>query len=274
MDTARSCTLEALADSAALLAGDLPTRPAVPADIRDKEPHDYVTDLDLRVERAIADRIRASFPADAIAGEEIFDAPDTVRRWIVDPVDGTRNLVAGRPDIAVCIGLYEGRRGLVGGIGLPCRGLALLASADRPGATLHAGDAAVPLARLGAGPLDRALVGLPGALQPGHGAATIRALAGELAGRVEGLRISGALGYDLALIALGELDARVSLAAKPVDVAAGVVIIEQLGGVVTDVEGRRYQLGRRGLIAARSPEIHAGVLEALQRARSTGASAG
>ncbi len=274
MDAARTCTLDALAVAADLLAGDLPTRPAVPADIRDKDPHDYVTDLDLRVERAIADCIHARFATDAIAGEELFDAPDTVRRWIVDPVDGTRNLLAGRPEIAVCIGLYEGSLGKVGGIGLPCRGLDLIASVDRPGATLHAGGRALPLASLGMGALDRALVGLPGALQPGHGAATIRALSGELEGMVEGLRISGALGYDLALIALGELDARVSLGAKPVDVAAGIIIVEQLGGVVTDIEGRPYRVGSRGLVAARSPEIHAGVLAALQRSSSASGTTG
>lgn len=259
-----ACAEEALDAAQALIAGPVPTRPRAAAGVRWKQPHDYVTDLDVQVEHAIAAVIHAHFPGHRIAGEERYRADgDAGPVWHVDPIDGTRNLVAVRPEVAVCLGLYIDGVPTLGAIGLPCRGLQLIGQPDG-GVQLRFDGGRQPLPPLGEGALDRALVGLPGALQPGHGAETVRAVMARLDGQVEGLRISGALGYDLACIALGELDARLSLAAKPVDVAAGVPLIHALGGIVTDLDGAPYRLGSRGFLAARSAEIHAGVAAALQ----------
>lgn len=264
MPSALAVALSAL-DAALPLLGGLPgTRPPAPSGVRWKEAHDYVTDLDLQVEEALARHILAAFPQDRIAGEELHFAQGSQGGvWHLDPIDGTRNLVARRCEVAVSIARYLDGAPEAAVLALPWRGLTLSAEARHPGATCN-GEALPPL---GEGEASRALLGLPGALQPGHGAPVVRELLARLEGVVEGVRVTAALGYDLGLIALGELDARLSLAAKPVDVAAGAFLVQQLGGVVTDLRGRPYVLGSPGILAARSPEIHAAVLGALQAAQ-------
>lgn len=249
----------------ALLAGPLPTRPPRPDGVRDKEPHDYVTALDLACERAIAATLRAAFPGDAIAGEEEERAAAGARRvWHVDPVDGTRNLVAGRPEVAVSVALYEDDTPVVGVIGLPYRGLCLSASGE--GAWLRGapGGPLDPLPPLSPPPARRILVGLPGELRVADQAQAVARLYAALVGRVEGIRVSGALGYDLATVALGELHARASLGAKPMDVAAGVLLVQRLGGIVTDATGAPYRLGSPGVVVGADAASHALLLEALR----------
>lgn len=264
MPDALATALRALDHAMPLLRGAWTTRPPAPAGVRWKTPHDYVTDLDLQVERRIAETVLADFPADRVAGEELYFAQGVQGGvWHVDPIDGTRNLVARRCEVAVSIARYVDNQPDAAVLALPYRDLVLSAAVDRPGVLL--GEQ--PLPPLGEGEPSLALLGLPGALQPGHGAPLFRRLLADLAETVEGVRVTGALGYDLALIALGELDARISLAAKPMDVAAGAFLVAHLGGVVTDLDGAPYQLGSQGIIAARSPEIHAVVSAALARVR-------
>src|SRR5262245_66242598 len=82
-------------------------------DIRQKGPQDFVTVADGAAEKLIADRLRVAFPADGFLGEETAGTDrsrDTDALWIVDPIDGTSNYIAGRPDWCVSIGfLCEGR---------------------------------------------------------------------------------------------------------------------------------------------------------------------
>ncbi|MCK6507100.1 inositol monophosphatase [Myxococcota bacterium] len=258
---------QAVDQAMALLAGPLPTRPPRPDGVRDKEPHDYVTALDLACERTIAATLRAAFPGDAIAGEEEERAAQGARRvWHVDPVDGTRNLVAGRPEVAVSVALYVDDAPVVGVIGLPYRGLCLSASDE--GAWLRGapGQAPVPLPPLAPPPPRRTLVGLPGELRVADEARAIARLYGALVGRVEGIRVTGALGYDLATVALGELHARASLGAKPMDVAAGVLLVRRLGGVATDTTGAAYRLGSPGVVVGADAAAHALLLDAVRAA--------
>ncbi|NOY26642.1 MAG: inositol monophosphatase [Oligoflexia bacterium] len=255
---------QAAAGAAALLAGPLPGKPPRPDGVRFKAPHDYVTALDLACERSIAATIRAAFPSDAIAGEEEERAAAGASRvWHVDPVDGTRNLVAGRPEIAVSIGLYQDGLPVVAVLSLPYRGLVLSASAD--GVWLNDKPLPAPVIP----PARQALIGLPGELRVESDARAFGRMYSHLVGRVEGIRVSGALAYDLATVALGELHGRASLAAKDVDVAAGALIVARLGGVVTDTAGHPYRLGSPGIVVALSPQIHDIVMSSLDAAQAS-----
>lgn len=241
-----------------LLAGPLPGKPPTPLGVRTKAPHDYVTDLDLACEREIARTIRAAFPDDAILGEEEERArADAPRLWVVDPVDGTRNLVGGRPDVAVSVAFALEGRLCAAALGLPYRGLLL--SADTQGAWLGA----EPLPRLVDPPEGKGLIGITGELRAASQAQQAARLFGYLVGRAEGVRISGALAYDLATLALGELHGRYSFGGSPWDIAAGALLIERLGGVVTDPQGRPWTPGGTGVIAASGPRAHALLVQAL-----------
>ena len=71
--------------------------------------NDLVSDVDLASERLIADGLRAAFPADGVLAEEGANSAGTSgRRWIVDPLDGTRNYVTGAGPWSVCIALQVG----------------------------------------------------------------------------------------------------------------------------------------------------------------------
>jgi myo-inositol-1(or 4)-monophosphatase len=97
--------------------------------------------------------------------------------------------------------------------------------------------------------------------QAGQGPALAR-LFTRLSTVVEGIRISGAIAYDLAAMALGEVHGRVSFAPKPVDVAAALSIVAAISGIATDLDGRPYTLDAGPIVVGASAEIHAALLEA------------
>jgi histidinol-phosphatase len=83
-----------------------------------------VTEADTAVERTLRERLAATRPADAIVGEEFgaSDTPENGRRWIVDPIDGTKNYVRGIPVWATLLALQEGDRGSVSVVSAPALG--------------------------------------------------------------------------------------------------------------------------------------------------------
>lgn len=251
----RAAALAAIERAAELLRAPVGYAPR-PAEVDTKAPHDYVTDLDVRVETAVAEVIEARLPGHGVAGEERHRPdPAAVDVWHVDPVDGTRNLVSGRPDIAVSLGWYHRGVARLGAVYLPSRRLTLLADEEVVQAN---GE---PLSPSEVPPPDRALVALTGNVPAARAEATTR-LFGGLLHRFEGVRISGALAVDLAMMALGELDARVSLGPKPVDIAAGAYLVQRLGGVVTDARGRPFDVYADSIVAGRDAATHAAALEA------------
>lgn len=250
--------LQAIEAGASLLVGDTPSKPAGYGRVTAKALSDYQTDLDVEVENRITEVIRLHFPAHGIYGEELLaEAPETDCIWYVDPIDGTRNFVSGRPDIAVSVALYQGGRPVLGVISLPCRGLQLAAQAGIPGLLLN--DRRVNPVFPDPG-LEGALVGVPGDVRKERHLARLKEIVGGLVDTVEGFRVSGALAYDLASMALGEMDARFSLSPKAVDCAAGVFLVSHLGGTVTDMNGRPWSPASPDLLATMSPALHQRIL--------------
>lgn len=233
-------------------------KPPRPTDIDEKAAHDYVTELDVAIERAVAAVIHAAHPDHQVWGEEVFTdadrhAPDV---WYLDPIDGTRNLLAGRPEVAVSLAWYHHGAPAAAAIWLPCRDLLVAAEPDTPGLIVNGRPFTPPPAP----PLDRALVGLAGDIRADTDAALFTHHFGRLANRFEGVRIAGALGYDLACMALGELDARLSHFAKPVDIAAGAFLVAHTGGVMSTDFGDPYDLHEPGIAIARSAALHAALV--------------
>jgi myo-inositol-1(or 4)-monophosphatase len=87
---------------------------------REKENLSYVTELDTDLERLIRERLGARFPGDALTGEELAaEGGTTPRRWSIDPIDGTGNMVHGLPLWAISIGLIVGGEPVLGVIAIP-----------------------------------------------------------------------------------------------------------------------------------------------------------
>ena len=215
-------------------------------DIREKRPGDLVTVADVEAERALIRGLEALAPGSVALGEEgVFADPSRLDLmagnapvWIIDPVDGTTNLVHGLPHVAISVGLYDSGSAALGVVHNPVTDTSYFAAAgdgsyvriglDSSGdRRLQVSDIATldgALASFGL-PYDRSLT------EP-----IFRTLAAVFS-RSQDLRRSGSAALDLAILARGNLDVHVEATVRPWDCAAGGLILEEAGGVVTDWNG-------------------------------------
>jgi len=248
--------LMAVADRAARRGGEivLGASPGGPAEA--KGAGDYVSEVDRESERAIAALLARETPEVPVLGEEEGGRSGT-RYWVVDPLDGTTNYLHGFPIVGVSVALVEDGRPVVGAVHAPFLGQTYL-GARGLGATLRRpGADAEPLA-VSDRPPERAVVatGFPfrrkGVL-PRYLSVMERCLE-----RFEDLRRPGAASLDLAWVAAGVFEGFFELGLSSWDVAAGALLIEEAGGIVTDWEGGPGYL--EGNILAGSPAVHAELL--------------
>ncbi len=185
--------------------------------------NDLVSDVDLASERLIVDALTAAWPGDGILGEEGHDTAGTSGwRWVVDPLDGTRNYITASGPWSVSIALFDGDRPAAAIVHDPAAGETFTAVAGA-GAFRDGERIAV------AGPdsLAEAVVGLSFNPSP-----TTKQQVAGLLGRMLPLigdlrRLPAAL--DLTYLAAGRLDAAVLVDTKPWDVAAGLLIAVEAG---------------------------------------------
>jgi myo-inositol-1(or 4)-monophosphatase len=218
---------------------------------------DYVTATDRASEEAIREVLLRATPETPVVGEETGGIPGE-RWWVVDPLDGTTNFLHGFPAVAVSVALVDGGRPVVGAVHAPFLGETYLAA--RGGGAKRLGrDGSEELLAVSDLPLERAVVGTGFPfrrkdLLPRYLETLRRALE-----RFEDLRRPGAAALDLAWVAAGVFEGFFELALNPWDVAAGALLIEEAGGVVSDWSGGPDYLS--GDILAGSPPVHAALRE-------------
>ncbi|MBS0198550.1 MAG: hypothetical protein JSR77_17505 [Planctomycetes bacterium] len=232
-----------------------PHRAASHREQLEADPH---TPLDNYADLQIAQCIEKHWPGEPIMIEESHPEFRFERghRWVIDPLDGSRNTVLGRPDVAISIARMNEDSCSLAVIDLPLRKIRLV---------LRDGVVTVNKVALSSGivnvpdTLSKAFVAVPGDFikMSDEEQAVCRVLLQNAAQFAAGIRISGALAFDLAGLALGELGVRVSHKLKPWDVAAGVAIIRALGGWVTDMNGQEWTLASSTILAAASRKLHA-----------------
>lgn len=223
---------------------------------------DFTTSLDRESEMLLREKLlpkRSDAETIAFIGEETERTDEqhvSIESgkfyWIVDPLDGTVNAIAGRPEVAVSIALYRGEEPQFGVIDLPVRGMTMRRGGTR---AFEVNGLLWEPRRTFATRLSEAIVALPGDLRKLRGT-FVKSLIQQVLNEAAFIRITGTLAYDLASLALGEIDARISTAPKLVDVAAGIHLIEGIGGVVSDWNGRPWKLGAK-FLAAGTKELHA-----------------
>jgi myo-inositol-1(or 4)-monophosphatase len=228
-----------------------------PAAVAKGLPGDWVTEVDLASEDAVAELLAQSTPEIPFRGEEGGGDASAERSWVVDPLDGTTNFVHGFPAVGVSVALVEAGRPTVGCVHAPFLGQTWVAAVGR-GAWEITEVGASPV-RVSERPVDRAVVatGFPfrhRELLPRY----LRVMTTALT-TFEDLRRPGAACLDLAWVAAGVFEGFFELALSPWDVAAGGLLIEEAGGVVTDWEGGPDYLP--GTIIAGSPGTHRALLE-------------
>ncbi len=217
-----------------------------------KGPADFVSMADKRAEQTIFEELRKARPDWTILMEEGGEvAGDPAKpRFIVDPIDGTSNFLHGIPHFAISIAVEEPKPG--GGRGEITQGLVYQPLTDESfwaekgrGAWLQDRRLRVSARR----DLAEALVatGIP---FKGHGDyVEWRAINDAVAPEVAGIRRFGSAALDLAWVAAGRFDAFWESGLKPWDTAAGLLLVKEAGGFVTDYRGADRALERNEFLA-------------------------
>ena len=244
---------EAVAREAGALALDFQRRGV---DAEQKEDESPVTAADRACEKMIVERILAEFPDDGVLGEEGSSrAAHNGRKWIIDPIDGTRDYVRGIPLWAVLIGFEDHGEVVAGAAFSPCQNL-LLSAAKGQGATAN-GEPAHVSAK--AEPAESVLS------FNGFNKVGIEPFADRLLPWVRKFWAVRGLGgsIDAMLVAQGKADVWIEPSAKPWDFAALKIVIEEAGGRFSSLGGENTIYG--GSAYACTPALEPYVWELIRR---------
>jgi myo-inositol-1(or 4)-monophosphatase len=221
----------------------------------EKGAGDYVTEVDRASEHAIADFRAQATPGVPVVGEEHGGASE--RYWLVDPLDRTTNFVHGFPIVAVSVALVESGRPVAGAVHAPFLRETYAAARGRGARLEHEGGTTEALS-VSNRAVERAVVGTGFPFRRKDLLPRYLLTMSAALRRFEDLRRPGAAALDLAWVAAGVFDGFFELALSPWDVAAGALLIEEAGGVVTDWDGGPGYLS--GDILAGPPAVHAELL--------------
>ena len=252
---------------AARAAGNVITR-AMPRlheiQIDNKQPFDFVTKVDLQAEEQIISTIKKAYPDHAILAEESGGQGDEQQpQWIIDPLDGTTNFLHGIPQFAVSIAIKEHGR-LLAGIVYDPLSQDLYTTVRGQGAVLNGRKIRVSQRH----ELAESLIGTGLPFLPHHPFDDYVKILKPVMMQTAGVRRAGAAALDLAYVASGKLDGFWEMGLKPWDMAAGVLLIQEAGGFVTDLEGQDSYL-KTGYLCCGNPKIHARLLSIIEKARSS-----
>ena len=250
-----------VAVKAARAAGKIINRASMDLDlikVGSKGPNDFVTETDQAAETAIIEVLKQAFPDHAILAEESGASGDSDYLWIIDPIDGTSNFIHGYPCYAVSIALKFKDQVVQGLIYDPVNN-DLYTAGRGEGAFLNNKRIRVSK-RLR---MNEALVGISWPASNGDQESRVAQQFASLNGNSAGVRRSGSAVMDLAYMASGRLDAYVAHGLKPWDIAAGTLMVQEAGGLVTDFSGETDYLENGNLIAA-NPKLLPLILRSLQ----------
>ena len=205
---------------------------------------DLVTQADKRSEQAIVARLTKYFPDHAIAAEEgTGKDSDSDFRWHVDPLDGTTNFAHGYPCFCVSIALAQRDTLLAAVVFNPVHD-ELFTAARGQGATFNGKK--MHVSRIATLSTSLLCTGFP---VRNRKASPNLQYYGDFTQRSHGVRRDGSAALDLACVAAGRFDGFWEFGLKPWDTAAGVLLIEEAGGKVSDFAGNPYQLGGPVMLA-------------------------
>jgi myo-inositol-1(or 4)-monophosphatase len=260
MNSYLDVAVEAAREAGAILMAEL----ARPVEINYKGEVDIVTQADGRSEQAIVTRLRNHFPKHGIVAEEggahaaaaAASAGGSGPRfcWYVDPLDGTTNFAHGYPWFCVSIGLAEGPPGkeeLLAGVVYHPVTQEMFTAARGEGAYLNN-------KKIHVSKIEKLATSLLGTGFPAHKRMQNPNIHyyWNFTLRSHGVRRAGSAALDLASVACGRFEGFWEFGLNPWDTAAGVLLVREAGGMVTDFSGQPYQLGARELMASNS-RVHA-----------------
>jgi myo-inositol-1(or 4)-monophosphatase len=230
-----------------------------------KGPADFVTAADLRAEKILRQELSRARPDYGFLMEESGASAatgDSERRWIVDPLDGTTNFLHGLPHFAISIALEERGELIAGMVYDPIKDETFHAE---KGAGAYLNDRRIRVSSRRELPDALIATGMP---YKGHGdhaqfLAEVEAVMAEVAG----IRRWGAAALDLAYVAAGRYDGFWERDLSSWDVAAGILLVREAGGYVSQVDGRAIRHDSPSILAA-NDLLHVPLQKVLRRARN------
>jgi len=226
--------------------------------VTEKTANDFVTEVDHQAEQDIIQVIRKAYPSHAILAEETGQSGDNEYQWIIDPLDGTTNFLHGLPLFAVSIALQH-KNVLEHAVIYNPVSDELYTASRGSGAQLN--DRRIRVNQRNS--LQGALLGTGIPFRDDQDLdfylKTLKALIPGTAG----IRRPGSAALDLAFVAAGRYDGFWEMGLQPWDMAAGILIVQEAGGIVSDILDQAHPF-KTGNIVAGNIKIHAAMLKKLQ----------
>jgi myo-inositol-1(or 4)-monophosphatase len=231
--------------------------------VSQKGPGNFVSAADHRAESILYDELSKARHGYCFLMEErgLVEGPDKSHKWIIDPLDGTTNFLHGIPMFAISIALEREGELVAGLVYNPATGDFYTAERGK-GAFLNDNRR---LRVAGRPALDNAVIvtGVPHRGRPGHQQHLAELF--EVMRDCSGIRRTGSAAIDLAWVAQGRFDGYWERDIKSWDIAAGIVLVREAGGFVSDPEGRNNML-KTGAIVAGNEAIHDALLKRIAAA--------
>ncbi len=224
-----------------------------------KQRNDFVSEADVQAEQEIIQVLRKTYPNHGILAEESGEQHGhDDYQWVIDPLDGTTNFLHGIPHFAISIGFRHKNRLEAGLIYDPIRQEMFTASR---GAGAQMNDRRMRVS--GVPQMENALLGTGFPFRhPQHQPAYF-SFFGSLIGKCVEVRRAGAASLDLAYVASGRLDGYWEFGLKEWDIAAGTLLVQEAGGLVSDFVGGNDFM-KSGNIVAGNPKVFKALLREMR----------
>lgn len=224
-----------------------------------KQRNDFVSEADVQAEQDIIQTLRKTYPNHGILAEESGAQPGQDEyEWVIDPLDGTTNFLHGIPHFAISIAFRHKNRLEAALVYDPIRQEMFTASR---GGSAQLNDRRMRVS--GVNTLENALLGTGFPFRyPQHQPAYL-SFFGSLFGKCVEIRRAGVASLDLAYVASGRLDAFWEIGLKAWDIAGGVLLVQEAGGLVSDFGGGNDFM-KTGNIVAGNPKVFKALLQEMQ----------
>ncbi len=221
-------------------------------------PNDLVTDIDKGTEQYFIAKIKGTFPNHRIMGEEgygdeITDLSGVV--WIIDPIDGTMNFIHQQRNFAISIGIYVDGEGMIGLIYDVVHD-ELYHCIKGEGVFLN--KKAIP--KLEASKVNESIIAL-NATWVAPNKRINHELLIPLVKDVRGTRSYGSAAMEMVYVATGRIDAYMTPRLAPWDIAAGIIMITELGGKATNLRGEELDMLKENSLFVSKPGLHGDILK-------------
>ena len=226
--------------------------------VKSKNYNDFVSEVDVAAERAIIDTLKDAYPQHGFLGEE--SGPSEHQSdfiWIIDPLDGTTNFLHNFPQYCVSIALQHKGEITQAVIYEPNRNDLYTATKGR-GAFLN--DKRIRVSKCDK--LKESLIGTGFPFRDFKHLDTYLAMFKSMLQKTSGIRRPGSAALDLAYVANGSLDAFWEIGLSPWDIAAGALLVQEAGGIISNLNGKEGWL-ESGNVLASTPKIYDAMIETL-----------